>query len=167
VARGSWTRRVRGLGDPAGRNQAGRAPYDFYVGTLYRNRLFNADPHPGNLLFHAGGAVTILDYGCVREFDPRAVAALAGAHPVRAGVTLDLRNVVRDKRAALRLQVPASCSFSSASASACTPSFREFTPRWTGRLSRAISPTRRSGRCCPGDHRDCTTDFCGRSSTES
>lgn len=141
------------------RNQAGRALYDFYVGTLYRRRLFNADPHPGNLLFHAGGALTILDHGCVREFDAAAVAALAalsravrrddpagirgalralgarnpdgpgfdttrelvraffapalqpGVRPVRAGVTLDLQNVVRDKRALLRLQIPGKLLF--------------------------------------------------------
>ena len=28
---------------------------------------FNADPHPGNYIFHEGGAVTFLDYGCVQE----------------------------------------------------------------------------------------------------
>jgi predicted unusual protein kinase regulating ubiquinone biosynthesis (AarF/ABC1/UbiB family) len=28
---------------------------------------FNADPHPGNYIFHDGGAVTFLDYGCVQD----------------------------------------------------------------------------------------------------
>jgi len=28
--------------------------------------MFNADPHPGNYIFHEGGAVTFLDYGCVQ-----------------------------------------------------------------------------------------------------
>jgi predicted unusual protein kinase regulating ubiquinone biosynthesis (AarF/ABC1/UbiB family) len=27
---------------------------------------FNADPHPGNYLFHDGGRITFLDYGCVQ-----------------------------------------------------------------------------------------------------
>jgi predicted unusual protein kinase regulating ubiquinone biosynthesis (AarF/ABC1/UbiB family) len=27
---------------------------------------FNADPHPGNYLFHPGGAVTFLDFGCIQ-----------------------------------------------------------------------------------------------------
>jgi predicted unusual protein kinase regulating ubiquinone biosynthesis (AarF/ABC1/UbiB family) len=27
---------------------------------------FNADPHPGNYIFHDGGRVTFLDYGCVQ-----------------------------------------------------------------------------------------------------
>jgi predicted unusual protein kinase regulating ubiquinone biosynthesis (AarF/ABC1/UbiB family) len=31
---------------------------------------FNADPHPGNYIFHDGGRVTFLDYGCVQPIDP-------------------------------------------------------------------------------------------------
>jgi predicted unusual protein kinase regulating ubiquinone biosynthesis (AarF/ABC1/UbiB family) len=58
------------------RERAGRALYEFYVGTLYRHGLFNADPHPGNLLFSPEGRVTILDHGCVREFDRDTVAGL-------------------------------------------------------------------------------------------
>jgi predicted unusual protein kinase regulating ubiquinone biosynthesis (AarF/ABC1/UbiB family) len=58
------------------RDVAGRALYEFYLGSLYRHGLFNADPHPGNLLFE-GSRVLVLDHGCVREFDPATVAALA------------------------------------------------------------------------------------------
>ncbi len=58
------------------RERAARALYEFYVGTLYRHGLFNADPHPGNLLFSPEGRVTILDHGCVREFDRDTVAGL-------------------------------------------------------------------------------------------
>jgi len=58
------------------RERAARALYEFYVGTLYRHGLFNADPHPGNLLFSRQGRVTILDHGCVREFDRDTVAGL-------------------------------------------------------------------------------------------
>lgn len=58
------------------RERAARSLYEFYVGTLYRHGLFNADPHPGNLLFSADGRVTILDHGCVREFDRDTVVAL-------------------------------------------------------------------------------------------
>ncbi len=32
--------------------------------------MFNADPHPGNYIFHEGGAVTFLDYGCVQLLPP-------------------------------------------------------------------------------------------------
>jgi len=58
------------------RERAARALYEFYVGTLYRHGLFNADPHPGNLLFSPEGRVTILDHGCVREFDRDTVGGL-------------------------------------------------------------------------------------------
>lgn len=60
----------------AARELAARSLYEFYVGALYRHGLFNADPHPGNVLFAADGRVTILDHGCVREFDRRVVEAL-------------------------------------------------------------------------------------------
>jgi predicted unusual protein kinase regulating ubiquinone biosynthesis (AarF/ABC1/UbiB family) len=60
----------------AARERAARALYEFYVGTLYRHGLFNADPHPGNLLFSADGRVTVLDHGCAREFDHDTVEGL-------------------------------------------------------------------------------------------
>jgi predicted unusual protein kinase regulating ubiquinone biosynthesis (AarF/ABC1/UbiB family) len=70
----------------AEKDLAGRALYEFYLGSLYRHGLFNADPHPGNLLFEGGGRVVVLDHGCVREFDPPTVAALADlSGAVRAG----------------------------------------------------------------------------------
>jgi predicted unusual protein kinase regulating ubiquinone biosynthesis (AarF/ABC1/UbiB family) len=31
--------------------------------------LFNADPHPGNYIFHESGKVTFLDFGCVQPID--------------------------------------------------------------------------------------------------
>jgi predicted unusual protein kinase regulating ubiquinone biosynthesis (AarF/ABC1/UbiB family) len=55
-----------------------------FKGTLVGGML-NADPHPGNYIFHDGGRVTFLDYGCIQpipEKRPLAVrvhrAALAG-----------------------------------------------------------------------------------------
>jgi ABC1 atypical kinase-like domain len=50
-------------------NRAGAALYRFYVGSLYREGFFNADPHPGNLLLDQNGWLVILDHGCVRRFD--------------------------------------------------------------------------------------------------
>ena len=46
-----------------------------FKGTLVGGSL-NADPHPGNYIFHDGGCVTFLDYGCIQplgERRPRAV----------------------------------------------------------------------------------------------
>jgi predicted unusual protein kinase regulating ubiquinone biosynthesis (AarF/ABC1/UbiB family) len=34
--------------------------------------MFNADPHPGNYLFHDDGTVTFLDFGCVKRLSPAA-----------------------------------------------------------------------------------------------
>src|SRR5690606_23845274 len=36
-----------------------------YKGTLVGG-LFNADPHPGNYIFHDDGRVSFLDFGCVQ-----------------------------------------------------------------------------------------------------
>jgi predicted unusual protein kinase regulating ubiquinone biosynthesis (AarF/ABC1/UbiB family) len=46
----------------------GEVIYRFSFGSLRRLRLFNADPHPGNYLFHPDGTVTFLDFGCVKRF---------------------------------------------------------------------------------------------------
>jgi len=79
----------------AERVRAARALYEFYVGTLYRHGLFNADPHPGNLLFAADGRVTILDHGCVREFDRDIVTWLARlSRAVRADKAADIQTAL-------------------------------------------------------------------------
>ena len=47
--------------------------------------LFNGDPHPGNLLFRDDGSLIVLDFGCVKEFGPELVRALAAlSRAVRA-----------------------------------------------------------------------------------
>ena len=72
-----------------------------FKGTLVGGRL-NADPHPGNYIFHDAGCVTFLDYGCIQPLGERrsravrvhsaalardeigfgrAVAAMVGAKP--------------------------------------------------------------------------------------
>ena len=43
--------------------------FRFVFGTLNRFHVFNADPHPGNYLFHDDGTITFLDFGCVRHFE--------------------------------------------------------------------------------------------------
>jgi predicted unusual protein kinase regulating ubiquinone biosynthesis (AarF/ABC1/UbiB family) len=48
-----------------------------YAQTLWRfvfkgnlvGGMFNADPHPGNYLFHPDGSITFLDFGCVQPLD--------------------------------------------------------------------------------------------------
>ena len=50
-----------------------------FKGTLVGGML-NADPHPGNYVFHPKGAITFLDYGCVQELDGRRQAMARGVH---------------------------------------------------------------------------------------
>ncbi|WP_067479065.1 ABC1 kinase family protein [Actinomadura hibisca] len=50
------------------RDRWGEAIYRFSLGSLHEFGLFNADPHPGNFLFHEDGTITALDFGCVKRF---------------------------------------------------------------------------------------------------
>ncbi len=50
------------------RDAWGEAIYRFFSANLVLHGLFNADPHPGNYLFHPDGGVTFLDFGCVKRF---------------------------------------------------------------------------------------------------
>ena len=58
------------------KNTWGEAIHRFVFGSLYDFGEFNADPHPGNYLFHDDGGVTFLDFGCVKRFSPHQVAAM-------------------------------------------------------------------------------------------
>ena len=51
------------------RDRAGLVIYRACFELLFRRAIFNADPHPGNYLVAGDGAVTFLDFGCVRRFD--------------------------------------------------------------------------------------------------
>lgn len=58
------------------KDQWGRAIVRFVYGSLWTHGVFNADPHPGNYLFHDDGTVTFLDFGCVKHFTPAQVEAM-------------------------------------------------------------------------------------------
>jgi predicted unusual protein kinase regulating ubiquinone biosynthesis (AarF/ABC1/UbiB family) len=69
-----WT---AALGQPQELQDAwGEVIHRFVFGSLYDFGTFNADPHPGNYLFHDDGGVTFLDFGCVKRFSPEQVAAM-------------------------------------------------------------------------------------------
>jgi predicted unusual protein kinase regulating ubiquinone biosynthesis (AarF/ABC1/UbiB family) len=82
-----WSEATR-AGD-AIRSRWGETIFRFVFASLHRHGIFNADPHPGNYLFHEDGSVTFLDFGCVKRFTPERVsvmsalvdAALAGNAP--------------------------------------------------------------------------------------
>src|SRR4029453_290286 len=63
-----WTDTV--AADQALRDRWGEGVYRFFFGSLARFGMFNADPHPGNYLFHDDGTVTFLDFGCVKRMSP-------------------------------------------------------------------------------------------------
>ena len=52
------------------RDRWGEAVFRFFFGSMARFAMFNADPHPGNYLFHDDGTVTFLDFGCVKLATP-------------------------------------------------------------------------------------------------
>lgn len=58
--------------DQALRDRWGEAIDRFFFGSISRFGMFNADPHPGNYLFHDDGTVTFLDFGCVKRLSPAA-----------------------------------------------------------------------------------------------
>jgi ubiquinone biosynthesis protein len=49
--------------------QAARHGAEAYLEMIFRHGLYHADPHPGNLLLMADGAVGLLDYGMVGRID--------------------------------------------------------------------------------------------------
>jgi predicted unusual protein kinase regulating ubiquinone biosynthesis (AarF/ABC1/UbiB family) len=51
------------------RDSWAEAIYRFVYASNYRFCVLNADPHPGNYLFHDDGSVTFLDFGCVKRFE--------------------------------------------------------------------------------------------------
>jgi predicted unusual protein kinase regulating ubiquinone biosynthesis (AarF/ABC1/UbiB family) len=44
--------------------------WHFVFKSLLIHGMFNADPHPGNYLFHEDGRITFLDFGCVQRMEP-------------------------------------------------------------------------------------------------
>ena len=61
------------------RDRWGEVIYRFSVGSLTRLGMLNADPDPGNFLFHADGSVTFLDFGCVRRYSATQVRTMQAA----------------------------------------------------------------------------------------
>jgi predicted unusual protein kinase regulating ubiquinone biosynthesis (AarF/ABC1/UbiB family) len=75
------------------RDRWGEVIFRFAVGSLRRLGLVNADPHPGNYLFHDDGGVTFLDFGCVKRYAGEQVAVLEAA--VQAAVDSDAGQLSR------------------------------------------------------------------------
>lgn len=52
----------------AERQHVAEVIFRFVQGAIYRNGVFNGDPHPGNYRFHDDGTVTFLDFGLVKRW---------------------------------------------------------------------------------------------------
>lgn len=55
---------------PETRNRAGLNLADLFFESTFVHRTLHADPHPGNFLFEPDGRVGVLDFGCVKRFEP-------------------------------------------------------------------------------------------------
>lgn len=75
------------------RDRWGEAIYRFVWGNLILRYLFNADPHPGNFLFHPDGSITCLDFGCVKRFTPEMWQRLEAV--TRAALDQDADGILR------------------------------------------------------------------------
>lgn len=52
------------------RNRLGKNLFYSWYFPFYHHNILHGDPHPGNYYGHSDGAITLLDFGCVRQFDP-------------------------------------------------------------------------------------------------
>jgi predicted unusual protein kinase regulating ubiquinone biosynthesis (AarF/ABC1/UbiB family) len=52
------------------RNQLAQRLYDLFIVSLRELNCMHADPNPGNYLFHEDGAITLIDFGCVKHLSP-------------------------------------------------------------------------------------------------
>lgn len=50
------------------RNTVGQALWDFYMLQNHVLKKMHADPHPGNFIVSDTGQVTVIDFGCVKQF---------------------------------------------------------------------------------------------------
>lgn len=63
--------------DAATRQRAGERLADWFFRGTFHHHLLHADPHPGNYLFDDDGRVGVVDFGCVKKFDPGFLAIYA------------------------------------------------------------------------------------------
>lgn len=75
------------------RDRWGEAIVRFAYGSANHFRIYNADPHPGNYLFHPDGTVSFLDFGCVVPVSAQMSRTLAAL--VRACLSEDVMGLWR------------------------------------------------------------------------
>lgn len=71
----SWGQFMATSGSAA-RQEAAEVIFRFVQGSIWREGIFNGDPHPGNYRFHSDGSVTFLDFGLVKRWAPGELEAM-------------------------------------------------------------------------------------------
>jgi predicted unusual protein kinase regulating ubiquinone biosynthesis (AarF/ABC1/UbiB family) len=66
--------------DPARRAHFATLLWRFVFKSILVEGVFNADPHPGNYIFHDDGKVTFLDFGSVQVIEPKFLQAARQMH---------------------------------------------------------------------------------------
>ncbi len=74
---GKPMRRFLETATPEVRQRAGMHLAELFFEMAFRHRMLHCDPHPGNYLFEPDGRVDLLDFGCVKRFDPYWIATYA------------------------------------------------------------------------------------------
>ena len=78
---------------PEKRTEVAQTLQDLFIFGLYRMKCIHADPNPGNFLISQDGNVGLVDFGCVKRFDPQFVS-LYGQLP-RTALHGDKQDYVR------------------------------------------------------------------------
>lgn len=58
------------------RNRAAQNLYDMLVYSVRHLKRLHADPNPGNYLFNPDGSVSLIDFGCTKQFSPEFIHIL-------------------------------------------------------------------------------------------
>lgn len=62
---------INAIADAEERNAIALRFVTLFVTLFHDHHALHADPHPGNFLLAPDGAIVLLDFGCVRDFEPR------------------------------------------------------------------------------------------------
>lgn len=81
---------------PEVRNEAARLITNAYMQMVFRDGVFHADPHPGNLMLLADGGVGIIDFGMIGRIDGRLLSQIQDILlAIGAGDTVRLIQLVK------------------------------------------------------------------------
>jgi len=81
----------------AERDRIGEIIFRFYFGSMYRQRRFSGDPHPGNMIRLSDGRVAFLDFGLFKSISAEvAELELACQRAVCEGRATDLHRMMSD-----------------------------------------------------------------------